>query len=108
MTIPWTRIESNSYWFLFLGSFMAVAIWESLRPKGNLSSPPERRWSRHGVLLIVATIVSTGLYRASPVIVAVAAANRKFGLLNKAWLPFSIRFIVALLLLDLVKYIVHW
>jgi sterol desaturase/sphingolipid hydroxylase (fatty acid hydroxylase superfamily) len=108
MTMPWGRIESGAYWLLFLASFILVATWESLRPKQNLVSPPERRWSRHGVLLIVATVVSVALYRASPVIVAVAMVNSRFGLLNKPWLPFPVRFIFAILLLDFVRYGVHW
>jgi len=105
--MPWARIESGAYWSLFLASFILVATWESLRPKQNLSSPVQRRWSRHGIILLVASVVSVGLYRASPVIVSVAMMNRRFGLLNKPWLPFTLRFIFAVLLLDLVRYAVH-
>jgi sterol desaturase/sphingolipid hydroxylase (fatty acid hydroxylase superfamily) len=48
------------------------------------------------------------LYRASPVIAAVAFAGSKYGLLNKPWIPFAMRFILAVLLLDFVKYAVHY
>jgi len=106
--MSWGRIESSSYWIMFVASFIVVATWESLRPKRDLSSSPGRRWSRHGILLIIATIVSVGLYRASPIIVAVAMAGSRFGLLNKPWLPFSMRLIFAVLVLDLVRYVVHW
>jgi len=107
MTMPWGRIENDAYWLMFLASFIVVAIWESLRPKRNLSSGVTRRWSRHGIILLAATIVSIALYRASPVIVAVAMVNSRFGLLNKPWLPSPVRFIFAILLLDLVRYAVH-
>jgi len=39
---------------------------------------------------------------------AVAMVNSSFGLLSKPWLPFPVRFIFAILLLDLVRYAVHW
>jgi sterol desaturase/sphingolipid hydroxylase (fatty acid hydroxylase superfamily) len=106
--MPWGRIESNTYWLMFLASFVVVATWESLQPKQNLSSAVKRRWSRHGLILVAATVVSVTLYRSSPVLVAVAMANSRFGLLNKSWLPFPLRFIFAIFLLDLVKYAVHW
>src|SRR6185436_16998780 len=58
--------------------------------------------------LIACTIISVGLYRASPVVVAAAFAGSRFGLLNKPWLPFLGRCILAVLVLDLVKYATHW
>jgi len=105
--VPWERIESYSYWILFAATFLGVAVWESFRPRRELSSPPERRWGKHGLVLIVGTVISVGLYRASPVVVAIAFAGSKHGLLNKPWIPFVIRFILAVLLLDLVKYAIH-
>jgi sterol desaturase/sphingolipid hydroxylase (fatty acid hydroxylase superfamily) len=108
MMIPWGRIESNVFWLVFVASFIVVASWESRRPKRNLASALTRRWSRHGIILFATTVVSVTLYRASPVIVAVAMANNRFGLLNKPWLPFPLRFLFAILLLDLVKYAVHF
>lgn len=106
--MPWGRIESYAYWSLFLVSFILVAGWESFRPKKDLSSPVERRWSRHGIILVVASVVSVSLCRVTPVLVAVAMMNSRFGLMNKAWLPFPLRFIVSILLLDLVRFAMHW
>jgi sterol desaturase/sphingolipid hydroxylase (fatty acid hydroxylase superfamily) len=48
-----------------------------------------------------------GSYRASPVVIAASFAGSTFGVLNKPWLPFAARCILALLLLDLVKYALH-
>jgi sterol desaturase/sphingolipid hydroxylase (fatty acid hydroxylase superfamily) len=107
MTMAWGRIESSAFWLMFVGIFILVAIWESLRPKRNLSSAVTRRWSHHGIILFAATVVSVSLYRASPVIVAVAMVHSRLGLLNKPWLPFPVRFLLAILLLDLVRYAVH-
>ena len=106
--MPWERIESYSYWILFVATFLGVAVWESFRPKQKLSAAPERRWGRHGLILIVCTVISVGLYRASPVVVALAFAGNRYGLLNKPWIPFIGRCILAILLLDFAKYAVHW
>jgi sterol desaturase/sphingolipid hydroxylase (fatty acid hydroxylase superfamily) len=105
--MPWERIESYSYWIIFAATFLGVAVWESFRPKQELSAAPERRWGKHGLVLMVCTVISVGLYRASPVVVAMAFAGSRYGLLNKPWIPFVGRCILAVLLLDLVKYTTH-
>ena len=105
--MPWERIESYSYWTLFVAAFLAVAAWESFRPRRELSAAPERRWGRHALVLIVCTVINVGLYRASPVVVAMAFADSRYGLLNKPWMPFAGRCILAILLLDFSKYAIH-
>ena len=90
-----------------MATFLGVAAWESFRPKRELSAAPGRRWGRHGLVLIVCTVISVGLYRASPVVVAMAFAGSRYGLLNKPWIPFVGRCILAVLLLDFVKYAAH-
>jgi len=57
--------------------------------------------------LVVGTVISVGIYRVSPVVVAVAFAGNRYGLLNKPWIPFIGRCILAVLLLDFVKYAIH-
>jgi len=105
--VPWIRIESFAYWFLFAATFLGVAIWESFRPKRDLSVPTERRWGRHGTLMMICSVISVGLYRVSPVFMAVSFAGSRFGLLNKPWLPFAGRCALTVLVLDLVKYTTH-
>jgi sterol desaturase/sphingolipid hydroxylase (fatty acid hydroxylase superfamily) len=105
--VPWERIESYSYWILFAATFLGVAVWESFRPRRELSTPPERRWGKHGLVLVVGTVISVGIYRVSPVVVAIAFAGNRYGLLNKPWIPFIGRCILAVLLLDFVKYAIH-
>jgi sterol desaturase/sphingolipid hydroxylase (fatty acid hydroxylase superfamily) len=105
--VPWTRIESGAYWLVFVAAFLGVAIWESYRPRRSLCVSTGRRWRNHGLLLVVCTVLSVGLYRISPVIVAASAVGSRFGLLNKLWLPFAARCILAVLVLDLTKYLLH-
>jgi len=106
--VPWERIESYAYWLLFAATFLGVAVWESFRPKQELSAATERRWGKHGMVLIVGTIISVALYRVSPVVAAIYFAGSRYGVLNKPWLPFAVRCILAVLLLDFVKYATHW
>jgi sterol desaturase/sphingolipid hydroxylase (fatty acid hydroxylase superfamily) len=47
------------------------------------------------------------LYRISPVVMAVNVTGSRFGLLNRSWLPFAVRCIIAILALDLVRYSTH-
>jgi sterol desaturase/sphingolipid hydroxylase (fatty acid hydroxylase superfamily) len=108
MTMPWERIESDSYWLVFVACFILIACWESWRPKTKLIAPVGRRWSRHGLIMVVTALFTVSVCRVGPVIMALAVAKSRYGLLNKPWLPYPLRFILAVLLLDLVTYTMHW
>jgi sterol desaturase/sphingolipid hydroxylase (fatty acid hydroxylase superfamily) len=58
--------------------------------------------------MAITSFLTVSIYRVSPVIVAIAAANRRFGLFNKPWLPFPVRFVLAVFILDFLKYAVHY
>ncbi len=105
--MPWERVESYAYWLLFVTTFLGVGVWESFRPKHKLSAAPERRWGKHALVLIAGTAISVVLYRASPVVASIYFSGSKYGLLNKPWIPFVARCILAVLLLDFVKYATH-
>ena len=106
--MSWIQIEGGAYWLLFAGTFLGAACWETLRPKGQLSAGSlTRRWGNHALLHVMCSLVSMGLLRASPIVMALAVAGSRFGLLNKTWLPFAGRCVLAVLLLDLLKYAVH-
>ena len=106
--MSWARIENNAYWICFVAAFLAVAVWESLQPKRELTGPAGRRWRNHGALLVVGAVVSALVIRVSPVVLAVMVANSRFGLLNKTWLPWLLRCAIAVVLLDLLQYWIHW
>jgi sterol desaturase/sphingolipid hydroxylase (fatty acid hydroxylase superfamily) len=104
--VHWIRIESTAYWAALVVAFLACAIWESFRPKRNFGGT-ERRWGKHGLMLIICTVASVGLYRISPVVMAFNVSGSRFGLLNRSWLPFAVRCVIAILALDLVRYSTH-
>lgn len=57
--------------------------------------------------MAIATVFSVVTLRASPVVLAAAVADSRFGLLNRPWEPFLLRLVAAILMLDLVKYFSH-
>jgi len=98
---------SAVYWSLFVVAFLAVAIWESVRPKRELSWPAGRRWGRHGLLLAIAGVISTVVFRVSPIAMATAVSGSRFGILSRPWLPFLVRCAATIILLDLLHYATH-
>jgi sterol desaturase/sphingolipid hydroxylase (fatty acid hydroxylase superfamily) len=104
----WARIEGVAYWICFVGAFLAIAVWESIRPKRELSVAAERRWKNHGLLLVFAAVVMTVLLRVSPVVLSVMVAGSRFGILNKPWLPLVVRCAITVILLDMLQYWIHW
>lgn len=106
--MSWIRIESIAYWLAVAITFLGAAIWESFRPNRELSVSTERRWGKHAILFLVCSAISIALYRVSPVVIALAVSGKSYGVLNQAWLPFTARCVLAVLVLDLVKYSTHW
>jgi sterol desaturase/sphingolipid hydroxylase (fatty acid hydroxylase superfamily) len=105
--MSWLRTEGGAFWLVFVVAFLGVAVWESLRPRRELSEPVERRWGKHSLLLLVSFAVSAVLVPVSPMLMAASVAGSRYGLLNKPWLPFAARWILAVLILDLAKYATH-
>ena len=102
----WVRIEGAVYWTVFVAAFLGLALWESFQPKRK-AEKTERRWSKHGLLLVICTILSVGLWRVSPVVLAANVSGSRFGVLNQPWTPFAVRCVLAVLVLDLVRYTTH-
>ena len=103
----WIKYEGAAYWTMFVVAFLAVAGWESFRPKRRLSCSAERRWGSHALLLAVCGVVMTALIRLTPVVVAAGVADKRFGILNKPLLPIGMRCLLGVLLLDFTQYAAH-
>jgi sterol desaturase/sphingolipid hydroxylase (fatty acid hydroxylase superfamily) len=106
--MPWVRIEGAAYWICFVAVFLAIAVWESFQPKRKLSIAAERRWKNHGALFVIAIAISALVLRASPVVLSVMVAGSRFGILNKPWAPLMVRCGIAVVLLDMLQYWIHW
>ena len=105
--MDWTEIESGAYWPVFIASFLVVAVWETLRPRPGLTQTTARRWGNHTVVTILNTLISGVLFRGTAVMLAVSLAGSGFGLLNRPSLPSPASWILAFLLLDLVRFASH-
>ena len=106
--MPLTRIESLGYWICFVAAFFAIAVAESWRERRPLATAAERRWKNHAALFAIGALISGVLLRATPVVLALLVANNPYGALNKSWLPYWLRCLIAILALDLVQYARHW
>ncbi|MEO8098404.1 MAG: sterol desaturase family protein [Acidobacteriota bacterium] len=106
--MDWLRLESRLYWTVFTAAFLLVALWESSRPNRAWIVPATRRWTMHGILLLILMVTGTTLVRLSPVAAAIVAQGNPWGVLGFAVIPFPIRAAATILLLDLTKYFTHW
>jgi sterol desaturase/sphingolipid hydroxylase (fatty acid hydroxylase superfamily) len=106
--VSWVRVESPAYWICFVGAFLGIAVWESFHPVRELSVAAGRRWRNHGALFVIVAVLSNLLLRVSPVLLSVMMADSGFGILNKRWLPITVRCGIAVALLDLLQYGFHW
>jgi sterol desaturase/sphingolipid hydroxylase (fatty acid hydroxylase superfamily) len=105
--MDWVALESTAFTVAFVGSFIILAIWESLRPWCTLTGSTERRWMKHGILFAVSVVLQSVAIRTSPLLVAQTVAGKPWALLNGSWLPWPVQFAIALLLLDFVHYATH-
>lgn len=105
--MKWLHTDGGMYWFVFVLSFLAVAMWESWRPRVALREPLERRWGVHALLVIASMLTGAVLLPLSPLMLAASVSGSHHGLLNKPWMPLALRWILAILLLDLTRYCSH-
>jgi len=103
----WLRHGTSAYWIVFVAVFLAVAVWESLHPKRQLNVGAGRRWANHGTLFVLSAVLTSLVFRLSPIILAIALGERNYGLLSRPWIPLAVRFIAALLVFDFVIYAQH-
>src|SRR5258707_5764430 len=107
MITNWGQAESYAYWTTFTVAFLAVSVWESVRPRGTLSVPAGRRWRNHGLLLVVASLFSMLVLRSTPGLAAIAVQRSPYGVRWLDHLPAAANFVLAGLLLDFGKYTTH-
>lgn len=108
---------TQSYWFdhassikttLLLAGFATIAIWETFQPRKNLATPTGRRWANNAAITFLFATPLASMLRLSGVLVALAVAHSRYGLLNRPAVPFWIRCVAAVLLLDLLRYGQHY
>jgi len=107
LTVSWIQAETGAYWCVATLAFLGVAMWESVRARRTLLVPAGRRWRNHGVVYLATILTAMAVYRTSPILVAAAVQSSPYGLLMRGWIPVAVRWVMAILLLDLLRYAIH-
>jgi len=97
--------ESSVRLIAFLGIFCAIAIWEFLSPKRQLTTSKAVRWFSNISITVLGTWVVRWVF---PVLAATLAAGQtSTGILNLISLPYPFKILIAVLALDLIIYGQH-
>ena len=91
----------------FLLIFLAVGLWESVRPLRSRSFPRAERWPNNLGLLLVDIVTTRLLAPGAVIAVALMAQAHQWGLLHALSLPEWARVVLAVVLLDLTVYFQH-
>jgi len=99
--------EQTIRFTFFLGTLMAVGLWEFIAPRRVLNESKTRRWSTNLSLVLVNTLVVRFTLPILPVGLALILQERGWGILNIITLPHWIKVVLTVLILDGVVYLQH-
>ena len=91
----------------FLGSFVLVALWETLAPQRARRLSRLYRWSSNLALVALNTAVLRLLFPAAAVGVAAFAASQGWGVLNHYQVPLAVALPLTVVAMDFVIWLQH-
>ncbi len=91
----------------FFGIFCIVALWEILAPRRMIIMSKRSRWFSNLVLLSLNPISVRLIFPFLPVSMSILAEERHWGLLNNIGMPFFLRVVIGVIVLDLAIYLQH-
>ncbi|MDR3631134.1 MAG: sterol desaturase family protein [Desulfocapsaceae bacterium] len=91
----------------FLGILMVLAIMETLTPRREKTVPKAQRWFINLTLVALNPLSVALVFPLLPMGMAQLAAEHNWGLLNHSALPFWLKIISGIVMLDLVLYTQH-
>lgn len=94
--------------YLWLAGIVAMGSWQFARPLYEITHPLLRRWGANLSLFAISRVASALILSGGAVATAMAVAGSPIGLLNHSVIPYGVRFVLALLILDLARYGRHW
>ncbi len=100
--------ESVFFWRIIAAGFLAIGLWEILAPSRSLSRPLLMRWGSHSALVAIATALTSLILPISLVAAAIAIEKTEYGRFIGSHVPYAVRFVLAVLLLDLCRYLGHY
>jgi sterol desaturase/sphingolipid hydroxylase (fatty acid hydroxylase superfamily) len=87
--------------------FLAVALWETLQPVRAKTPASGRRWGIHGILSGLSDVIQTIAARVFWVGAAGLVQGNPYGVLNRPSIPYGLRVVLSLLILDFLRYAAH-
>lgn len=97
----------TAYAIAFVGGFVLVAAWETLRPLRPASAPTRPRW----IANIGLVVINQTLFQILLPVVGIGAAwyaqQHDIGLFPTIGMPAAVSFVIGLITLDLLRWIIH-
>ncbi len=91
----------------FIGIFLIVAIFELLVPRRPLSTSKTSRWFGNIGIVIINTVLLRVLFPAAAAGMAVWISRQGWGAFNNFELPYWLKVVLSVIILDLVIYLQH-
>jgi len=91
----------------FLGILTMMALWEIRAPRRCLDLPRGPRWVANLTIVVLDSVIVRLLFAAGAVGMAVAAAERNWGVLNQLSSPILLKIVLTVIALDFVLYLQH-
>jgi sterol desaturase/sphingolipid hydroxylase (fatty acid hydroxylase superfamily) len=91
----------------FLSIFAVISIWEILASRRMLTTSKKARWFSNLVLLSLNPISVRLVFPLLPVSMSILAEERHWGLLNNIGMPYWLKVVMGVIVLDLAIYLQH-
>lgn len=91
----------------FLGIFILVAVGEIAAPRRPSTTSKPQRWLANLAIVTLNPLAVRSVFPVLPSALAVLASERQWGLLNSITLPFPLKVVIGVLVLDFIIYIQH-
>lgn len=91
----------------FLGTFVAMAIWEVVAPRRERAISRLVRWTNNLGIVVIDTVLVRFTFPILAVGLALMAQSQGWGLFNLINIPFWFALILSVLILDLTVYLQH-
>ena len=95
------------YWHAFLVGVAVVGVWESLAPRREMGAPWLTRWGLNAAAFAAANFVTFSILPVGAVAAALEWEGLSGGVLNRSWQPLWVQSLLAILAIDLFRYLLH-
>ena len=91
----------------FAGIFIIIALWEWAKPRRVLTTSKTKRWVSNLGIVLLNSLITRIAVPVMPVILALMAEKNSWGLLNVMDMPYVVKVIMGIIVLDFVIYTQH-